>query len=224
MSIFTKMFQATEELATKAIIKSKLNKFINNVDNSVQSNNDAFDSFQNKVEDSTGNIAEIIDAVSGVWVRGSKTGASLLVQGMRNNEDAVVNLVANNKDTILTLLSCIKKLDTDINKQSVRSIVKNVKEELTDYYNGDFVDDMDHIGETIIQPLSESIGNTWGKTKRYSILVDGELTGCTEEHFEEHRKGLSNFCMTNSMWHKYQITPEEMEVVKANPRSRKVNL
>jgi hypothetical protein len=214
--------KSAETALTRAIVERKVKAQIGELKKYYYSLRDNTNEADEKIQESTGIAGELIDDIFSVWAEGFKGLTNTVLLTVCENEEAIVNLVSNNAPALNQLSKTLKTLNTDINKQSILGLLTSIKEDGQDYLKGEYTDVMDEAGEKSIQPNVKAMGELWGKTKKFTILVDGEDTPCTVEHFNEHRKNTRNFCFTDAMWLCKEITKEEMERVITDPKSRKV--
>lgn len=190
MSWIKDLYAQTETLATKQVIKSR----IQNVIKAIKAKNDKEEKLVNsaeiRVENSTEIMGEIVDKLFKTWGIGYKGLNNVFLKTVTDNEEAIVNFVANNSEAIMSLSRSIKLLTSDINKQSAMSIFESLKEDAVDYVEEFKKTTVKKAMDDSINPRTVELGKVWGKEKKWLLM---DMTDSTNDVIEVTENEYNTF-------------------------------
>jgi len=227
MSFIRDMLNTTEKAITRKVVEGKVQSFINNFSSQMTATNDNADVINEKITQSTGIIAELVDITFDTFVSGFKGLNTIVTDTLENEADTITNIISNNKDHIVTIITALKMMDNNNNKEQVSYLTKAFAQPVKQFLNDDFVNLMDTVGERRIQPKSIELAGIWGITHKWYILDEdtGEQIEVSEENFKlyskQYRKDNGYWYQTDSYLKTYQSTVENYEHAIATGRRTK---
>jgi len=194
MSFISNLVQGTQKLITKKVVESKLTAYFNNMEKASNKAIDSLETTVDKVEESTGLVAEAIDTVYKLWVRMTAESSKGIMIGVRRNQPKVVDLVSNNIDSVQSIIASVEKLITDDNKTLLKEIYTDIMASVnkeTERLSSSKIIQRVIDGDT--PRVVTDIMDVWNYTHKYYIMIQDEkgkpkTINVTEDRYSEHIK------------------------------------
>jgi len=198
MNIFTKLSSLASgasdkltTLVTRKVVETKVKKVIADLKVRDTEQKEAVTYGQDLVDESTGTLGDVVDSLFSIWGKGYNGLNNTALISVCEQEEAITNLVANNADALVSIGTAFTKLNTDINKQSVMSIVMNIKEACQDYLTEEYKPECKEEFETNINPKLKDTGMLWGMKEKWYLMdvseKDAQQIKVTEEEYNEFK-------------------------------------
>ena len=215
---------ATEKAVVKQVVKTKVNKFIDELKEQSNAQKKYADEIDKRVKKSSGLLADIVASTTNVFFTAFKMAQDKIVDTLENNADLVTDLVAKNKEEITEIATAVRTiLNRKENKENIKQLGSKFVDAFNDFNTGEIVDIMDKISDEKVNPKVKELAEIWGAKHQYYIINDnGGLDNVNKEEFDIHKKSVlhsgQRFYETESLFSTKQIDEFDWQWSKENGR------